>query len=284
MKLLLTGAFNYSEKQLKILENIVSDIVFLKDETITLKEQKHDFKNEEIQGIICNSFFLHNNIKDFKNLRYIQLLSAGMDRVPLDYVKENDIRIYNAQGIYSKPIAEWVILKILEIYKNSLFFHNNQRNKLWIKNRNILELTDKKVCILGFGNIGEAIARLLCAFGALGIGVDVIKKKSDFLHEFYFMKDGVILINISRGKVIHEQDFLEAIQSKKIGAAALDVFAVEPLPSDSLLWDFDNVSVTPHNSYVSDKVSERLFSLIIENLEKNISTENLGSYVNEKSR
>jgi phosphoglycerate dehydrogenase-like enzyme len=226
-----------------------------------------------------------------------------MDRVPLDYVKENDIRIYNAQGIYSKPIAEWVILKILEIYKNSLFFHNNQRNKLWIKNRNILELTDKKVCILGFGNIGEAIARLLCAFGALVIGVDVIKKKSDFLHEFYFMdeifkplseadivvvalplnnetenylnktkfalmKDGVILINISRGKVIHEQDFLEAIQSKKIGAAALDVFAVEPLPSDSLLWDFDNVSVTPHNSYVSDKVSERLFSLIIENLEK----------------
>jgi hypothetical protein len=66
MKLLLTGAFNYSEKQLKILENIVSDIVFLKDETITLKEQKHDFKNEEIQGIICNSFFLHNNIKDSK--------------------------------------------------------------------------------------------------------------------------------------------------------------------------------------------------------------------------
>ena len=98
-----------------------------------------------VDAVICNSLFLFHPIEKFVNLKYIQLTSAGYDRVPLDYIKEHNIDIYNARGVYSIPMAEYAVASVLQLYKNFTFFHDNQKNKLWEKDRSLQELYGKTV-------------------------------------------------------------------------------------------------------------------------------------------
>src|SRR5690554_6754746 len=81
--------------------------------------------------VVCNSLFLHNDINKFKKLKFIQATSAGLDRLPLDYINKNNIVLKNASGVYNIPIAEWVITKILDIYKKTNVFYEQQKNKIW---------------------------------------------------------------------------------------------------------------------------------------------------------
>jgi len=79
-------------------------------------------------------------------------------------------------------------------------------------------------------------------------------------------KDGAVLVNIARGAVVREDALSDALSAGKLAGAVLDVFEEEPLRENSTLWDFDNVIVTPHNAFVSDKNHERLFALVLKNL------------------
>lgn len=298
-KLLLTGAFNYNQEQMKKLGNLGYEITFVQDERISL-----DFDVSDIDAVVCNSLFFYNEISKFERLRVIQLTSAGLDRVPLDYINENGIKVFNARGVYSIPMAEWAVLKILEIYKKSKFFYKNQDQRKWEKHRGLLELTDKTASIVGFGDVGSEVAKRLKAFGVNIIGVGRRKIKSEYVDETLhikdinealmksdiviltlpltdetkhliskdqidIMKDNAVLVNVSRGGVIDEAELIEALIDGKILGVALDVFEDEPL-KESPLWDFENVIITPHNSFVSDKVNERLFGLILENLNTSI--------------
>lgn len=300
MKLLLTGAINYNEEQINKLISIGYEIIFIQDERIPLTI---DVSN--IEAVVCNSLFLYNDIATFKNLKFIQLTSAGLDRVPLNYVKEKGIKIFNAKGVYSAPIAEWVVLKILEIYKKSRQFYKNQERHIWEKQHDLLELTGKVAVIIGFGNIGMEIAKRLKVFGVHIIGVSRKKKESELLDEYCLsdcidevlkksdiiiltlpythethhfidfnrisnMKNDSVLINVSRGGIINELALIEALRKDKFLGVALDVFEDEPLSKDSPLWDMSKVIITPHNSFVSDKISSRLFRLIFNNLKNYI--------------
>lgn len=296
MRLLLTGAFPFTDKQRRMLENISSELIFVQNERETLEL---DVSN--IDAVVCNSLFLHNDIREFTNLGLIQLTSAGLDRVPVEYINKKGIQLYNAKGVYSIPMAEWVVLKILEIYKKSRSFYTAQHECRWEKQRELLELTNKTVAIVGFGNVGEEVAKRLKAFGVslIGLGrrpiqtnlldeyltveaLDDVLGRSDVvilslpLNEQTYhlinrkriakMKDDSVLINVSRGKIIDEPALIEALHEGKFRGVALDVFDEEPLPSTSYLWNCERCIVTPHNSFVSDKVNERLFELIYNNL------------------
>ncbi|WP_053073099.1 NAD(P)-dependent oxidoreductase [Rossellomorea marisflavi] len=296
MKLLLTGAFKYSADQLSILESFGYEIIFIKDERITL-----EIDSSDIEAVVCNGLFQYNDIRKFNSLRFIQLTSAGIDRVPLDYIRSKEIKLLNANGVYSTPMAEWVVLKILEIYKKSKSFYEAQSKHIWEKNRNILELTNKRVTILGFGNVGLAIAKRLKAFDmhVSGIGrhaiktefldeyylnndVDTVLKKSDiiivtlpytsetasFLNDkrLSLLKEESVIINVSRGGIIDESALKKHLKRGKFLGVALDVFEKEPLEVENKLWDSDRVIITPHNSFLSDKTNERLFNIIQENL------------------
>lgn len=298
-KLLLTGAFKYNQEQLSNLEHLGYEIVFVQDERKTLNIDVTD-----IDAVVCNSLFLYNDIKEFKNLRTIQLTSAGLDRVPLDYINEKGIQLFNARGVYSIPMAEWAILKILEIYKKSRIFYKNQEQHKWEKQRDLLELTDKTAAIIGYGNVGTEIAKRLKAFGTNVISVDRRIKEDEYANESVLignldvalvksdiiiltlpltdetkhlinegkikvMKDNAVLINVSRGGIIDEIALIESLNKDKFLGLALDVFEEEPLNA-SPLWDCENVIITPHNSFVSDKVKERLFELMIENLSRGV--------------
>lgn len=298
MKVLITGAFNANQEKLEKIKNLGFQIKYLKDE-----RTKTDIDFSDIDIVICNALFLYHDIRQFTNLKAIQLTSVGLDRVPLNYIKEHNIRLYNAKDVYSIPMAEWTILKILEIYKKTKFFYRNQNEKIWEKNRKIFELNGKVATILGFGNVGKQIAMRLKAFNVKinAVGKDYSKIENQYIDKYfeseymlnavkdadilivtlplnketeriidkeYFteMKDNSVLINVSRGKIINEKDLIEFIHKDKFIGVALDVFENEPLDKNSELWDNEKVIITPHNSFVSENNDRRLFELIFNNL------------------
>jgi phosphoglycerate dehydrogenase-like enzyme len=250
-----------------------------------------------VEGIIGNGIFLSHPIEQFKNLKYIQLTSAGYDRVSMDYVKEHKIEIHNARGVYSIPMAEFAVSGVLQLYKQSRFFYERQKNHQWEKHRNLLELAGKRVTIVGCGSVGNECAKRFSAFECKVVGVDIYPRENrnyskmvnldeldsilpmtDVLiltlpltektrhlmnaSRFEKLKSGSILVNIARGAVVDTEEMI--LNINKLAGAVLDVFEREPLDGDSLLWNTDNVILTPHNSFVGDNNQKRLASLIIE--------------------
>ena len=296
MKLLVTGALKCAKEQLNILAKLGHDVVFMQNEN-----DEVPCEYNEIQGVICNGLFLHHSIEKFTSLRYIQLTSAGFDRVPMDYIRAKKIEIHNASGVYSIPMAEFVISGVLDLYKQSRFFYNNQKEKKWEKHRGVLELFGKTICILGCGNVGTECAKRFKAFGTKVIGVDLfVREDTVFEHiynlndldkalsqadvvvltlpltaetrhimneqRFLNMKEGSVLVNVARGAVVDEKSLSKALDEKLLGAV-LDVFEEEPLAENNVLWQKENVILTPHNSFVGDGNAERLNQLIILNLD-----------------
>lgn len=293
-KLLITGAWNYTEQQHKGLEKQGYDICFVKNEQDVLPEEAY-----QAEVIICNGLFLYHDIEKFTSLKAIQLTSAGYDRVPVDYINKQGIYLYNARDVYSKPMAEFAIGGVLQLYKQSMFFQKSQENHQWIKHRELLELVDKNVCIIGCGSVGTECAKRFQAFECNVIGVDVhpvenmyynkivdLHKLDDVLCEadviviaapltkethhlinrkrFEKLKDTAILVNISRGAIVDTEALIERLP--KIGGAVIDVFEEEPLQEDNPLWDFENVIVTPHNSFVGEHNAERLGKVVLNNI------------------
>lgn len=299
--ILLTGAFNYSKEQIKALENLGCEIVFVQNESDNLPSEAFD-----AELIVCNGLFLHHCLDNFKSLRFIQLTSAGFDRVPLNDIKQRGISIYNARGVYSIPMAEWTVLKVLEHYKQGLFFSEKQREKSWTKNRSLREIFGKQVALVGAGNVGREVAKRFQAFGAHTTGFDIQDSviegfdRMNLIETLYdkislydivvvtapllpstkglisreillSMKSGAILVNIARGGLIDEQAMCEVLADRKDIYAALDVFEEEPLSENSPLWEFENVAISPHNSFVSDGNNMRMFDVIYNNVKNYIN-------------
>ncbi len=257
---------------------------------------------EEVEGVICNGLFLYHPIEKFTSLQYIQLTSAGFDRVPMEYIQECGIEIHNARGVYSIPMAEFALGGVLQLYKQAAFFAQNRVDRVWDKHRGLLELYGKTVCIVGCGSVGTECAKRFSAFGCRILGVDLrptagapyddVCSLSAFdqclgqadiviltlpLTEdtrglmngprFRAMKEGSVLVNIARGAIVDEEALEMALEEKLMGAV-LDVFCEEPLPEGHPLWKKDNVILTPHNSFVGDGNGERLYRVIRTNLEE----------------
>ena len=294
MKLLITGAWKSTSEQLNQFKTIGHSIILMQNE-----EDSLPCAYEEVEGVICNGLFLHHSIEKFTSLRYIQLTSAGLDRVPMDYVNARGIEIHNARGVYSIPMAEFAISGVLQLYKQSRFFYENQKKGVWEKHRGVLELYGKTVCIIGCGSVGIECAKRFQAFGCRVIGVDLYPRE-DIAYEkiyslldlnnclqradvvvltlpltnetqhiinesrFKAMKAGSVLVNIARGAVVDEQALLRALDEKLLGAV-LDVFEEEPILMENLLWGKENVIITPHNSFVGDGNAERLGEIILGN-------------------
>ena len=298
MNILITGAWQEAEKSINAIENMGHKVVFLQYEKDNLT---CDY--EWVEGVICNGLFLYHPIEKFINLKYIQLTSAGYDRVPMEYINEHNININNARGVYSIPMAEFAIAGVLLLYKHMDRFAENQKDALWNKERNLSELFGKTVCIVGCGNVGTECAKRFKAFGCKVVGVDIVTREdknygkielidnidevlvySDIVvltlplteHTFHIInknrfekiKRESVLVNIARGAVVDTAAMIEALDNKKLGGAVLDVFEEEPLDEKNRLWSMKNVIVTPHNSFVGDGNGERLSNVIIDSLKR----------------
>lgn len=295
MNLLITGAWGAAKSYIPELERMGHDIVFLQQEKDSLL-CPYDW----VEGVICNGLFLYHPIERFVNLHYVQLTSAGFDRVPMEYVQQNGITIHNAKGVYSIPMAEHALAGVLALYRRLPTIWNNQKKREWIKQRDCLELSGKTVAIVGCGSVGDECAKRFMAFGCHVIGVNRTVRQNDNYHDIvgmerldevlpeadivvlaiplteqthYLMnearlnrlKSTAVLVNVSRGGVVDGAALEKALPN--LGGAVLDVFEQEPLNVQSPLWEMDNVIVTPHNSFVGDGNQGRLLAMIISNLE-----------------
>ena len=182
MKILVTGAFQLNSDAKETIEDMGHELYFHKDERETV------LAPEIFDAVICNGLFLYNDIKKFTNLKHIQLTSAGFDRIDVNFCNEKGIKLFNARGVYSIPIAEWAVLKILELYKKSKKFYENEKQHLWEKEREIFELFGKSAIIVGCGSIGTEIAKRLKVFGVKIVGVDIFNPGNDY-DEYFDIND-----------------------------------------------------------------------------------------------
>lgn len=299
MNLLITGAWQgagENMEQLGQMGHAVSFLQFEKDELPC----PYDW----VEGVICNGLFLDHPIEKFSNLQYIQLTSAGFDRVPMKYIKEHGIEIHNAKGVYSIPMAEYAVSGVLQLYKQAAFFRENQKRHRWEKHRGLMELAGKTVCIVGCGSVGTECAKRFQAFGCTVIGVATGKRAQPYFdtvepaehlddalaqadvmvltvpltdqtrylinpERFERLKPGAVLVNIARGAVVDTKALIGSLRDKKLSGAVLDVFEEEPVDESSPLWDMENVIMTPHNSFVGERNQERLAKVIFSNIAKN---------------
>ncbi|MGL5314567.1 MAG: phosphoglycerate dehydrogenase [Peptostreptococcaceae bacterium] len=305
MKILST--INYGEEKFQKIRNLGYDVVCYDEKTVV--------NNEEINS--CDILVTYNpfstlDISKMTNLKYIQTSSVGIDQIPKDIAVEKNIAIANNKGGYSIPMGEWIVMSILEIYKNSLKLYEQQINKKWKMNFSITELTGKRIGFIGTGTIATEAAKRLKPFGVEIWGVNTTGSSKEYFDrcfstddmnevfsscdtvvctipatkdtigiinkdKFSIMKDESVFINVGRGNIVNENDLIDNIQ--KFRGVALDVFESEPLSKESKLWEFDNVIVTPHNSWVSDKNRERTFNMIYNNLKNYIENKPLNNLI-----
>lgn len=296
MNLLLTGCFKYSEDQMESLRFLGYTVYFM-------QQEKEDLPLEaaEVDATVCNGLFLSHDIDAFSRLKLIQLTSAGFDRVPVEKIKNCGIELYNARGVYSTPMAEWAVFRVLEHYKQGWFFRKEQEAGRWTKHRGLREVAGIKVAVVGAGNVGQEVAKRFQAFGAVTTGFDIHTNETvgfdqmaltetlrECVGEFdvvvvtapllpstrglisrevlMAMQQDAVLVNIARGGLIDQQAMYEVLSERKDLFAALDVFENEPLTADNPLWKLENVAVSPHNSFVSNGNNKRMFAVMYQNL------------------
>ena len=297
MNLLLTGCFMYTDEQFEAIKSLGYQVFYMESELY----DELPLPAELVDATVCNYLFTAKEYREFTNLKLIQLVSAGLDRVPVEEIKARGCKLYNARGVYGTPMAEWALFRVLEKYKQGWFFKNEQEKKCWTKNREVREIFGIKVAIIGAGNIGGEVAKRFKALGAKVDGYDIHTNCTPEFDNMLFidtfkqsvgiydvviltapllpstkrlisrdilssLKNEAIIVNISRGGLIDEQALAEVLKERQDLYAALDVYESEPLSNESPLWNLPNVAISPHNSFVSNGNNERMFNVIYSNL------------------
>ena len=305
MKVLFTK--NYGEEKFDKIRELGYETIYYNENVVTNNEEVDD-----IDVLVTYNPFKNLDINKMKNLKYIQTTSVGIDQIPLDKILNRDIIIANNKGGYSVPIGEWIVMTILEIYKNSKKLYEQQSNKKWKINFNVSELTGKKIGFIGTGTLATEGAKRLKGFNVEIWGVNTTGSKKEYFDKcfsseqmdevfrncdtvvctipatkdtlgiinndkFEIMKNDSVFINVGRGNIVNEKDLIQYMH--KFRGVALDVFENEPLDKDNELWNFDNIIITPHNSWVSDKNYERTFNMIYNNLKNYIEGKSLKNEV-----
>ncbi len=241
-------------------------------------------------------------------VRWIQGTSAGIGQLVVRHrlhERMPETVFTTASGVHARPLAEFCALAMLAFSRRLFRMQELQREHRWERFAGT-DLEDRTVVIYGHGAIGQAVARVARGFGMRTIGVrrrveaDPGALHADEVHpverlpevlpraEFLViaaphtpetegtfdaralarLPRGAVVINIGRGALVDESALLEALRSGHLGGAALDVFAEEPLPPESPLWDLPNVLVSPHSASTSDRENERLTALFADNLRR----------------
>ncbi len=241
------------------------------------------------------------HIEQAKKLRWIMVMSAGMEKMPFKEIKSKNIMVTNARGIHKIPMAEYTLGMILQVSKQTKLLYGQEKEGKWNRFIQTSEVFGKTILIIGVGAIGGQIAKLCKAFGmtVLGISKSGVQSKyidhigstnelidllpqADFIvsvlpstmetkymlsrEHFMKMKDSSVFINIGRGDVVEESILINALEDQLIAHAVLDVFENEPLSADHVFWEMENVTVTPHISSITSNYLPRAFQIFEENL------------------
>ena len=297
MKFLVTGSLGADENDIRAIEALGHEVTLHPDERVPVEHP------EQYEGMISNSLLYYTGHEGFTSLKYLQVTSAGLDRVPLEWVRERGIRLCNAEGVYSGPMAEWTVMRILELLRRVPQDLRVQLAGEYKRDFKWQELAGKKVFLAGFGAYGREIAKRLRPFGVeltvfnrskkddpnvdaflplgelkerlpeadiLVLAIALTAETRHFIDADAFarMKKGAFLVNASRGPIVDEAALVTALTDGTLAGAALDVFEKEPLAPDSPLWKLDNVLLSAHNSYYGNNNHKRMMALVLKNLEE----------------
>ena len=265
------------------------------------------------------------------SLRWVHSATSGVERALTPAALARDVLVTNARGVFSRPIAEHVLLMILAISRRLPQLLELQRERTWqpLEGR---ELRDLTVGIVGYGSLGRAVASLAGAFGARVVamrrnpdgpepgiddpdeafpvpprlervlgpdGLPDLLAESDFVvlaapltpetdsmiddDALSAMKDDAWIVNVARGRLVDDRALIRALREGRIGGAALDAFAEEPLPPTSPYWELPNVIVTPHTAWSSGRVLDRSVELFCDNLRRFAAGEPLRNVVDPEA-
>jgi phosphoglycerate dehydrogenase-like enzyme len=268
---------------------------------MTAEQAKEAVADAEIGWFDMNDqAAMAETLRAAKKLKWLNSIYAGLDFLPMDVLIERGITVTNGAGINAITIAEYVVMGMLNIAKGYREVVRAQDRHDWLLNSpGKRELAGCKALLLGYGAIGRLIEPRLAAFG---VDVSVVRRSGGEgtlrpgewrarLGEFDWvilavpatpetdgmigaaelaaMKSDAVIVNIARGSVIDQPALVEALQSKAIGAAFLDVTTPEPLPADHPLWALPNAHITMHLSgRAQDKMFVRSADRFLDNLEK----------------
>ncbi len=236
-------------------------------------------------------------------LRWIHSAAASVDRVVAAVAGRPDIAVTNARGVFSGPVAEYVVMMALAIGRRLPELLQLQEERTWqpLEGRELAEAT---VGIVGMGSLGSEIARRLLGMGSRVVGtrrtpgaaespagveivggpeaLPALLAAADIVvlavpltpatvgligsDELDAMRPGAWLVNVSRARVVDEAALLRALREGRIGGAVLDAFHEQPLPPTSPFYDLSNVIITANTSWSTDRVLERTIELFCENL------------------
>ncbi|WP_137744793.1 D-2-hydroxyacid dehydrogenase [Robertmurraya siralis] len=265
-----------------------------------MKHAQTSFQDAEI-FITYGEDLTEEDIKKAQNLKWIMVMSAGLDKMPLTACRKKGIIVTNARGVHKIPMAEYTLGMMLQYVKQARVLWRNEQEEKWERRVPMEELCGKTILILGVGAIGGEIARLAKAFRMNTIGVNrtgtpvefvdelcklddisTVVGKADFVvsvlpstpettqlltyEHFKLMKDTSVFINIGRGDLVAEDILFDVMKNKEIAHLFLDVFAVEPLPEGHPFWQMDQVTVTPHLSSLTKNYLPRSFEIFEQNL------------------
>ncbi|WP_106241286.1 D-2-hydroxyacid dehydrogenase [Allonocardiopsis opalescens] len=250
-------------------------------------------------------------------LRWVHSASAGVDRLVFDELVRSEVVVTNARGVFDQPIAEYVLGLVLCHAKDFPATLRLQGERRW-RHRETRRITGARALVVGTGPIGRAIARLLRAAGLRVTGAGRVARSgdpdfgevlaadelgtalgsADYLvlaapltpatrgmidaAALARMRSDAYLINVGRGALVVQDDLVAALTAGTIGGAALDVFAAEPLPPDSPLWELPNVVVSPHMSGDAVGWREELVRLFADNLDRYIEGRPLRNIVDKR--
>ncbi len=236
-------------------------------------------------------------------LKWIQSSAAGMDHCLVPAVIDSPILVTSASGLFAPQVAEQTMALLLGLLRRMAAFYAAQQQRVF-ERLPTDDLRGKTVGIVGFGGNGRRIAQVLAPFEVRILATDVfpidqpayvanlwpaadlvpLLEQSDIVilcvplndttrgmidaAAFAKCKPGAILVNVARGPVVVEADLVAALESGHLGAAALDVTEIEPLPAESRLWSMANVVITPHVGAQSQSRVDDSTRLFCQNLQR----------------
>ena len=248
-----------------------------------------------------------------ENLELFACVYAGTGHLPRETLEEHGVAVTNASGVHGPNIAEYVVGAMIGHARG---FHRAQRQKQRREWRSYptTEVYGSRVAVVGLGAIGETIVDRLSAFDAETVGVRYTPEKGgptdevvgfDRIHEavtdaeyvvlacplsdateglidadvLRTMRSDAVLVNVARGRVVDPDALVSALRNNRIRGAALDVTDPEPLPEDHPLWGLSDVTITPHNAGHTPEYFDRLADVLVENLDRLDSGEQLRNRV-----
>ena len=313
MKILLQG--RVEGELLQRLENIIGD-----EHTYVVPDSREELIEEGKDADIFYGYCSEDLFPHLPNLKWIQSTSAGMDRHMYPALRESDVLLTNAAGLYGTHVADQAFALLLGLARGIHESVRNQDKHQWggARTMPMIEIDGFKIAIVGMGGIGMQMAKRAKGFDMYVIGVDAYRTdKPDNVDELVPMdqlsnvmsqvdvvmiacplteetrglinKDNLsvmqptaFFINIARGPIVNEPDLIEILRADKIAGAGLDVTEVEPLQEDSPLWDFDNVIISPHSAGGSQHRARRITEFFLDNLERYLKGEELKNIVNKQ--